>query len=117
MPCPACAEQKRIEDEFLTFIAESPKLSPEDEEELKNLLTSGAGLCAPHYARMVELRKRRIPKWFSEFQENKYKKLLERTNRFIDFSAWGKQKDFESLPPEDKIVWKELASTLRSSVE
>ena len=117
MPCPACAEQQRIEDEFLTFIAEAAKLAPEDENELRELLTSGAGLCIPHYARMVELRKRRIPKWFMEFQESKYKTLLERTNRFIDFSAWGKQKQFEALPPEDKVVWKELAATLRSSIE
>ena len=36
---------------------------------------------------------------------------------FIDFSAWGKQADFATLSPEDKVVWKELASTLRGSID
>lgn len=117
MPCPACAEQQRIEDEFLTFIAESSKLSKEDEEELISFFTAGPGLCIPHYARMVTLKKRKLPKWLVQFQENKYKELLERTNRFIDYSAYGNQPKFEALPPEDKVVWKELAATLRSSIK
>ena len=117
MPCPACAEQERIEREFLQFIAESAKLDSEDETELQNFFTKSEGLCAHHYGIMVSLIGKKIPKWVSSFQESKFTKLLERSNRFIDYSAWGKQKEFDSLSPEDKVVWKELAATLRGSIE
>ncbi len=116
-PCPACAEQDRIETEFLTFLVESCKLSPEDDAELQRIFTSSEGMCAAHYGRLVQLRGRKIPRWLSDFQENIFSLLLERTGRFIDFSAWGKQKDFASLSDKDKVVWKELAQSLRSSVD
>ena len=116
-PCPACFEQNRIEEDFLRFIAEAKKLGPEDEAELKEILLKSDGLCAVHYSQMVSLVGNKMPKWFVEFQENKFKSLLERAGRFIDFSAWGRQKDFASLSPEDKVVWKELASTLRGSID
>ncbi len=115
--CPACAEQNRIETEFLTFLAETKKLSPEDAAELQQFFTASEGLCAVHYGKLVQLRRRRIPKWLSQFQENIFQHLLERTGRFIDFSAWGKQKDFAALSDKDKVVWKELAQSLRSSVD
>lgn len=115
--CPACLEKERIEKEFLQFIAESAKLGKEDEDELKDLITGGPGICSEHYSIMVKNHGKRIPKWFSSFQEEIFRRLLERTNRFIDFSAWGKQEQFNSLSPEDKVVWKELAACLRSSVD
>lgn len=117
MPCPACAEQDRIENEFLRFMAESGKLDETDEKEMVSFVTKGDGLCVPHYAKLVQLMGRKVPKWLSSFQEDKFRKLLERTDRFIDFSAWGKQKQFETLPPEDKVVWKELAANLRGSIK
>ena len=114
--CPACLEQDKIESQFLLFIAEASKLSPEDAEELKNLIIKGNGFCIPHYAKLVRLLGRRIPRWLSDFQETKYKTLLKRTGDFIEFSAWGRQKDFENLSTEDKVVWKELAQTLRGEI-
>ena len=101
----------------MRFIAEAKKLGPEDEAELKEILLKSDGLCAVHYSQMVSLVGNKMPKWFVEFQENKFKSLLERAGRFIEFSAWGRQKDFASLSPEDKVVWKELASTLRGSID
>ncbi len=116
-PCPACAEKSRIEKEFLTFLAEvdSSKKSGENAESDKHLIdffTKSDGLCVPHYALLTQYAKK-IPKWLSSYHEEKFVRLLERTNRFIDFSAWGKQKDFASLSDEDKVVWKEIAQTLR----
>ncbi len=110
-PCPACAEKERIEKEFLTFLAEVTDKSDSD-KHLINFFTASQGLCVPHYAKLIQCSKK-VPKWLSEFHEQKFLNLLERTNRFIDFSAWGKQKDFASLSAEDKVVWKEIAQTLR----
>lgn len=126
LPCSACAEQQRIEKDFLTFIAEiqagdkaSAKKTTlhnvESDAELVRFFTESAGLCVPHYADLMTLV-RKIPSWLSKFQEEKFATLLERTNRFIDYSAWGKQKEFATLCDADKLVWKELAETLRGMV-
>ncbi len=116
MPCPACAERHRIEKEFLTFIAEGNDDAKAD-EEFRQFFCSSEGLCVPHYAQLVELKGRKIPKWLSVFQEEKFVSLVERTKRFIDCSAWGKQKEFAALSDKDKVVWKELAASLRGQVE
>lgn len=117
MPCPACAEQNRIEKEFLQFIVESKKLDSDDETQLQSFFKKSEGLCAHHYAIMVSLFGKKIPKWVSNFQENNFQKLLQRTNTFIDLSAYGNQEKFQALEDKDKVVWKELAATLRSSIE
>lgn len=111
-PCPACAERTRIEKEFLSFIAESHDDAAAD-ADLHAFFCRSDGLCVSHYARLVRLSGRRIPEWLSEFQEARFSSLYERTKRFIDCSAWGKQKEFAALPEADKVVWKELAASLR----
>lgn len=113
--CPACAEQQRIEREFLTFLAGSHKDDASLDEEMRTFFTHSDGLCVPHYAQMIKLC--HVPKWIASFQEEKFTKLKQRTERFIDYSAWGKQDEFSSLSDEDKIVWKEIASVLRGQVE
>ncbi len=115
-PCPACHEQTRIEKEFLTFLAEvKDKGASESDKDLITFFTNSNGLCVPHYTKLIQYTKR-LPLWLSKFHEEIYAKLLERTNIFIDFSAWGKQKDFANLSEDDKVVWKELAQTLRGMV-
>ncbi|MBO5137226.1 MAG: hypothetical protein J6B81_01830 [Spirochaetaceae bacterium] len=116
LPCPACAERLRIEQEFLSFLAEGSDDKSSD-EELKKFFCLSEGLCVPHYAQLVSLKGKKVPKWLSSFHEEKFEKLVERTKRFIDCSAWGKQKDFAALSDADKVVWKELAATLRGQIE
>lgn len=108
--CPACAETSRIEREFLGFIAECA------DPDFIAFFTASEGLCVPHYRRLVS-QVRRLPLWVTEFHERKYGRLLERSKAFIECSAWGRQADFDALSPEDKVVWKELARTLRGSVD
>ena len=111
-PCPACAEKSRIEKEFLTFLAEVTNEKVDSDKKLIEFFTKSDGLCVPHYSLLIQYAKK-IPKWLANFQESKFNRLLERTSRFIDFSAWGKQQDFAKLSVEDKVVWKELAQALR----
>lgn len=126
VPCSACAEQSRIEKDFLTFIAEAKtggKLSvakdsshtEKSDAELIRFFTASEGLCVPHYTKLIQLV-HKIPLWLTDFQEEKFRTLLERTNNFINCSAWGKQKEFNTLCEADKLVWKELAETLRGMV-
>ncbi len=112
--CPVCIERDRIEKEYLGFLAQAQ--GGGEAEELKRLFLASDGLCAPHYARLQQ-EARQIPSWLREFHENKFKKLLERVSRFIDLSAYGRQAEFAELSEEDKIVWKELAVTLRGNAD
>ncbi len=108
--CPACAETARVEREFLGFLAES------EDQALKDFFTASEGLCVPHYRALVTSVKK-VPRWLREFHERRFEELLRRTRNFIEFSAWGRQDDFAALSPEDKVVWKEIARSLRGAAD
>jgi hypothetical protein len=107
-PCPVCREQDRIEAEYLSFLAGSGG----DEAGLRRIFTASDGLCAPHYEKLKQ-SVRTVPAWIIRFQEEKFRELLARTERFIELSAYGRQEEFSRLEEKDKVVWKELAAALR----
>ena len=116
--CPVCEERDRIEEEYLGFLADSGGNSPE-EEELRKVFSAGDGLCAPHYQRLLQTPRgkvRPLPTWLREFHEKAFEKLLARTSRFIELSAYGRQDEFNRLSGRDQLVWKELALKLIGSV-
>jgi hypothetical protein len=110
-PCPVCVEQERIEAEYLSFLAESGGDS-QDEAGLRAFFTASDGFCAPHYEKLLKTVKT-VPAWIIRFQEERFRELLARTERFIELSAYGRQAEFSRLAEKDKIVWKELAVSLR----
>jgi hypothetical protein len=101
----------------LSFLASSDGNSTE-EKELRNVVISSEGLCTPHYARLLfnsKGRQRAVPDWIKEFHETKFRNLLHRIDKFIELSAYGKQKEFAALSEEDQLVWKEAAVVLRGT--
>lgn len=108
--CPACVQREDIEKGFLSFLSE--KHEEKMQQELENFFTKSDGLCVKHYAQMIKQTKK-IPKWLENFQMSKFNELYQRTSKFIEFSAWGRQDDFATLSENDKTVWKELASKLQ----
>ncbi|MDR2535049.1 MAG: hypothetical protein LBD29_03345 [Treponema sp.] len=112
--CPICVEQNRIEKEYLSFLVQGDikTNSNENEQELRDFFTASDGLCAPHYAQLLETAKR-IPEWLITFHDHKFSELLRRAGQFIELSAYGRQEEFARLPEKDQIVWKELAVNLR----
>ena len=106
--CPACAETERVNREFLGFLAGT------SDEDFTRFFTASAGLCLPHYRKLLSTVKK-VPDWLIRFQEEKFDLLLKRASAFVEFSAWGRQKDFDGLSDADKVVWKELALALRGS--
>ena len=106
--CPACAETERVNREFLGFLAGN------SDEDFIRFFTASAGLCLPHYRKLLSTVKK-APDWLVRFQEEKFDLLLKRASAFVEFSAWGRQKDFDGLSDADKVVWKELALALRGS--
>ncbi|MDR1106756.1 MAG: DUF6062 family protein [Treponema sp.] len=111
--CPICAEKDRIEHEYLGFLAGCGGAEA-DEQDLINAFTSSEGLCAPHYGALLSSFKK-IPPWLAEFEEQKFAALKERTDRFIELSAYGRQDEFRRLSEKDQLVWKELAAALRGN--
>jgi hypothetical protein len=119
--CPVCEEQKRIEQEYLSFLAETGDgVSPsaqsgeagDEAGELRSFFTASDGLCVPHYGEFLETVKR-VPRWLREFQERRFEDLLRRVGQFIELSVYGRQEEFSRLPEKDRILWKELAVILR----
>jgi hypothetical protein len=113
--CPVCVEQEKIEEEYLSFLAEAGGESPE-EQELRRVFCASEGLCAPHYGNLLFTQKgktRRLPSWLREFHETKFRELRRRVDNFIELSAYGRQDEFRRLSEKDQLVWKELAHTLR----
>jgi hypothetical protein len=110
-PCPICAERGRIEDEYLGFLAESGGAGQE-ETEFRQAFERGRGLCLPHFM-ALRRRYRATPQWLIDFQIQRLERLLLRTDRFIELSAYGHQDEFEALSPDDKVVWKETIDTAR----
>lgn len=106
--CPACEETARVEREFLGYLSER------SEDEFIALFTASEGLCVPHYRQFVRTS-RKIPRWLADFQTKRFETLLDRSKRFVDCSAWGRQDDFASLDEKDRLVWKELAKMLRGA--
>ncbi|MDR0473890.1 MAG: DUF6062 family protein [Treponema sp.] len=117
--CPICIERGKIEEEYLSFLASSGGNSSE-EKELRETFTASEGLCVPHYAALLHTPKgwpRLIPHWIKSFHEDKFRKLLDRIDKFIDLSAYGRQEEFAALSEKDQLVWKEAAASLRGDVE
>ena len=67
---------------------------------------------APHYETLLAVSKR-VPEWLRAFHERRFDELLRRTSTFIELSAYGRQAEFSVLSDSDKLVWKELAESLR----
>jgi hypothetical protein len=112
--CPICVERDRIETEYLGFLAGAGGDSAE-EQELRRIFGGSEGLCAPHYGKLLEFRN--VPSWLVELHDRKFADLKRRIDEFIELSAYGRQEEFRALPERDKLVWKELALTLRGSVD
>ena len=116
--CPVCVEREKIEQEYLDFICNSGGDSNE-EQELRQFFTSSSGLCAPHYAALLFAPKgprKNVPAWIKNFQEEKFKELKHRLNRFIELSAYGRQDEFAALSEKDQLVWKEAAACLNENM-
>jgi len=127
--CPICLERERVETEYLGFLAEvddgrdrgagSDAAAPgaaADGRELRAAFEASDGLCAPHWAALLDARKR-VPAWLRDFQERKFAALLSRVSTFIELSAYGRQEEFARLSERDKVVWKEAARSLRGDID
>ena len=120
--CPVCVEREKIEQEYLDFLCNCDGNSSE-EAEFRAFFTSSDGLCAVHYSGLLFAAKapnkprKNVPDWIKKFQEQKFKELKARLDKFIEFSAYGRQEEFAALSGKDQGVWKEAAASLNGNIE
>lgn len=107
--CPACVERRHIEGEYLGLLREAAG-------ELRASFEASAGLCLSHYARL-RVSKAKTPAWLVDFHEKKFALLLQRTDRFIELSAYGRGQEFQALSRTDQLVWMELLEAAKRRPE
>jgi hypothetical protein len=104
--CVACDYEADAESRYVGLVADFI-----DEEDMRAGLTASSGLCMPHVAAVMALR-RDPPSWFLELHRANCARLLEVLVRYIDGQKLSIEERHEALSFEDEMAWKKLAPLL-----
>lgn len=104
--CVACNAQADAEARYTGLVADFL-----DEEDMRVGLEAGSGLCMPHVAAVLALRKD-APQWFFDLHRSRCATLLEVIVRYIDCQKLSTEERKERLSFEDEMAWKEIAPLL-----
>ena len=83
-----------------------------EDDELKSKFLKSEGLCIPHFELMIA-KSKKIPKWFIEFNESKYKILLEQVNKFTESCNFSLGDRRPVLSIEEAESWKKAVKIIR----
>jgi len=104
--CVACDHEADAEARFVALVADFL-----DEEEMRAALEASSGLCMPHLAAVLRLR-RDAPPWFLELHRARCAQLLEVLVRYIDCQKLSTEERKKVLSFDDEMAWKRLAPLL-----
>jgi hypothetical protein len=104
--CVACDHEADAEARYVGLVADFL-----DEEDLKAGLSASSGLCMPHVAAVMALR-RDAPAWFLELHRSHCADLLGILVRYIDSFKLSTEARREALSFEEEMAWKKLAPLL-----
>jgi hypothetical protein len=104
--CVACDQEKDAESRYVGLVADFL-----DEDDMRSGLSASSGLCMPHVAAVLELR-RDPPAWFLELHRANCASLLEILVRYIDSQKLSTDERHKVLSFEDEMAWKKLAPLL-----
>jgi hypothetical protein len=104
--CLVCTLERGAEKRYLDVLQDHSALP-----ELRKTFCSGAGLCWPHY-RLAIKKKRRMPGWFTEFQQQRSQALLAALDNFISSynDSLGDKKPV--IEGADKVVWQKAVGVV-----
>jgi hypothetical protein len=105
-PCVACDAEADAEKRYVSLVADFL-----DEEEMRAGLEASSGLCMPHAAAVIRLR-RDAPEWFFDLHRTRCANLLETLLRYIDCQKLSTEERKAALSFEDEMAWKGLADLL-----
>lgn len=98
--CPACDREQEWENHYLTVIARFW-----DREELRTAYEQSGGLCLPHYRKLIA--KKRPPEWLDSFHRAKAERLMERIQRFVEYSN-ATTGERPKLSRGEQLTWKDV---------
>jgi hypothetical protein len=104
--CVACDHEENADARHLGLVADFL-----GEEDMKTALSASSGLCMPHVAAVLRLR-RDPPAWFLELHRTRCAELLEILVRYIDSQKLSTEARKAALSFEDEMAWKRLAPLL-----
>jgi hypothetical protein len=104
--CVACDHEADAESRYSGLVADFL-----GEEEMRKGLEASSGLCMPHLAAVMGLR-RELPAWFLELHRKRCAELLEVLLRYIDSQKLSTEARKEALSFEEEMAWKRLAPLL-----
>ena len=104
--CVDCDAQADAEKRYVGLVADFL-----GEEEMRKGLEAGEGLCMPHLAAVIALRKD-APQWFFDLHRASCATLLEVIVRYIDCQKLSTEERKERLSFEDEMAWKKIAPLL-----
>ncbi|MDP3178676.1 MAG: hypothetical protein Q8M76_12295 [Spirochaetaceae bacterium] len=104
--CVACDHEADAESRYVGLVADFL-----DEDEMRAGLTSSAGLCMPHLAAVMRLRKM-VPPWFVEHHRGRCGELLAILLRYIDSFKLSTEERRATLTRDEELAWKRIAALL-----
>jgi hypothetical protein len=104
--CVACDHEANADSRHVGLVADFL-----DEEEMRVGLSASSGLCMPHVAAVMRLR-RDPPAWFLELHAGNCARLLEVLVRYIESQKLSTDERHAALSFEDELAWKKLAPLL-----
>jgi hypothetical protein len=104
--CVACGHEADAEARHVGLVADFL-----DEPEMESGLSASSGLCMPHVAAVMRLR-RDPPRWFLELHRSACQELLDILVRYIDGSKLSTEARRAALSFEEELAWKALAPLL-----
>jgi len=104
--CVACDHEADADSRHVGLVADFL-----DESEMRAALSASSGLCLPHVAAVLRLR-RDPPAWFLELHRDNCARLLAILVRYIDSFKLSTEARHEALSFEEEMAWKQLAPLL-----
>jgi hypothetical protein len=104
--CVACDHEADAESRYVGLVADFL-----DEEDMRAGLSASSGLCMPHVAAVMSLR-RDPPSWFLELHRANCAGLLDILVRYIDSFKLSTEARKAALSFEEEMAWKKLAPLL-----
>lgn len=109
--CVACDHEADAESRYAGLVADFL-----DEEDMRAGLSAGSGLCMPHVAAVMSLR-RDVPRWFLELHRDNCARLLGVLVRYIDAQKLSTEERHAALSLEEELAWKRLAPLLTGEIK
>lgn len=104
--CVACDAEADAERRYVGLVADFL-----DEEDMRSGFESSSGLCWPHLAAVLGLRKD-APQWFFDLHKERSATLLEVIVRYIDCQKLSTEERKQKLSFEDEMAWKDIPPLL-----